>query len=170
MHGKSRLRIGSRPLQKQDAEKPQLAERWWLVAQRSGYTMTEEELQPFKDAFEADLRRREREATFTALQKARAKAEELAGTARNAAFEGWALANVVPAKTPREWTQARTLYENYIAFAQQFGRNREQREMSVQALATETQWGRMMATLASQVPKKRRAAGWYYAIRLKRGA
>jgi len=140
----------------------------WIVARDSGYTMTEEELQPFKDAFAEDLRRREKEATFTALQKARAKAEELAGTVRDAAFEEWRRSSLVDAKTPGEWTQARTLYENYLAHAQQYGDNRSQRRQSVLALATETQWGRMMGTLYPN--KTRRTKGWYYPVRLKRGA
>ncbi|MCU1122436.1 hypothetical protein JAK34_10340 [Stenotrophomonas maltophilia] len=120
-----------------------------------------------RDAFEADLLRREKEATFTALRQARAKAEELTGAVRSAAFDYWIRSCVVDAKAPDEWTQARTLYENYIAHARRYGDNRAQRAQSVLALATETQWGRMMATL---YPKKRRRAGWYYPLRLRRGA
>lgn len=160
-------RAGSLPLPKDEAPALHSVEPWWNVARRSGYTMTEEELQPFKDAFAEDLRRREKEATFSALQKARAKAEELTGALRTAAFDDWVRRCVVDVKTPTEWTQARTLYENYIAHAQQFGDNRAQRAQSVQALATETQWGRMMATLYL---KKRRTKGWYYPVKLKRGA
>lgn len=118
--------------------------------------------------FEDNLRRRETEATFTALRKTRAKAEELAGAARDAAFDDWLRRCVVIAEAPAEWTQARALYDNYIAHAQRFGRNREQRALSIQELATETQWGRMMATMATQIAKKRRSAGWYYQLRLKR--
>lgn len=117
-------------------------------------------------AWQEDLKQREIKETFTALQKARAKAEELAGAVRNAAFDDWIRCCVVAAKRPDEWTQARTLYENYVAYAQRFGRNRSQRALSVQELATITQWGRMMATL---FPKKRRRAGWYYPLRCKRG-
>jgi hypothetical protein len=74
---------------------------------------------------------------------------------------------VVDAQTPSEWTQASTLYENYIAHARRFGENRAQRSQSVLALATQTQWGRMMATL---FPKTRRSAGWFYPLKLRRGA
>lgn len=119
-----------------------------------------------RDAFEADLLRREKKATFSALQQARAKAEELTGAVRSAAFDDWVRRCVVDAQTPSEWTQARTLYESYIAHARRFGDNRAQRSQSVLALATETQWGRMMATL---FVKKRRSAGWYYPLRCKRG-
>ncbi|MCC7100276.1 MAG: hypothetical protein IT500_11870 [Rubrivivax sp.] len=169
MHNRPKPRPGSLPLPKYDtADQP---------APRT-YTEIAEELRhhggeapPWAiEAARDELRRHEVERTFTALQKARAKAEELVGAARNDAFDDWVRRCTAPAKTPAEWTQAHVLYENYLAHAQRFGRNRQQRAQSVQALATETQWGRMMATLASQIPKKRRAAGWYYAIHLKRGA
>lgn len=169
MHGERSPRIGSRPLPKYDTSSepaPEPAERWWLIARRSGHTMSEEELRPLKDAWEAESRRRANERTFTALQKVRAKAEELAGAARDAAFVDWAECCVDHAKDPREWTQARTLYENYLSHARRFGRNRQQRAQSVQELATETQWGRMMATLP--IAKKRRGMGIYYSLRCKR--
>lgn len=120
-----------------------------------------------RDAFEADLLRREKNAAFSALQQARAKAEELTGAVRSAAFDDWVRRCVVDAQTPSEWTQASTLYENYIAHARRFGENRAQRSQSVLALATQTQWGRMMATL---FPKTRRSAGWFYPLKLRRGA
>jgi hypothetical protein len=128
--------------------------------------MSEAELQPFKDAFAEDRARRETEANFTNLQKARAKAEELAGAVRDAAFDDWVRRCVVSAQVPGEWTQARMLYASYLDHAQRFGRTRDHRAQSVQSLATETQWGRMMATL---FPKKRRTAGLYYPLRCKRG-
>lgn len=118
-------------------------------------------------AWEKEQRRKELELTFTGLQKARAKAEELAGAVRDAAFDDWIRRCVVTAKKPSEWTQARTLYESYLRHAQRFGSNRNQVAMSIQSLASETQWGRMMATM---FPKKRRRAGNYYPIRCKRGA
>lgn len=107
---------------------------------------------------------------FTPLQAARAKAEELAGAVRNAAFDDWTRRCVVMADDPREWTQARVLYENYLVHARTYGGNRSQKALAAQARATETQWGRMMATLASDIPKKRRSAGWYYPLRCKRAA
>ena len=117
------------------------------------------------EEFASDLGRRELEATFTALQTHRAKANELAGTARSAAFEDWVRQRVVTATVPAEWTQAHVLYENYIDHAQKFGSSREQRALSVQVMATETMWGRMMAT---QFHKVRRTKGWYYPLRCKR--
>jgi hypothetical protein len=113
-----------------------------------------------------DRKRAERDQSFTALQAARKKVEEFAGPVRDAAFDDWVRRSVVPAKVPAEWTQARVLYENYLAFARKFGRNRAQRALSIEELATETQWGRMMTTV---FPKKRRTAGWYYPLRCKRG-
>lgn len=118
------------------------------------------------EAWDKELKRRENEEAFTALRKARAKAEELSGAVRNAAFEDWILRSVVNAQEPSEWTQAQVLYENYLAHAKTFGDNRTQRAQSIQELATQTQWGRMMATL---FPKRRRSAGWYYPLRCKRG-
>lgn len=94
------------------------------------------------------------------------KAEELRADVRNDAFDDWVRRCVVTAQEPTEWTQARILYENYLAHAKTYGNNRADRALSVQELATETQWGRMMATL---FPKKRRRAGWYYQLRCKRG-
>lgn len=113
------------------------------------------------------LKRREVEDHFTELQKARAKAEELACAIRSEAFDDWVRRCVVAAELPSEWTQARTLYENYLSHARTYGRNRSQQAESVRELATETTWGRMMATLFQ---KKRRGSGWHYPLKLKRGA
>ena len=67
-------RPGSLPLTRSDKPPPQeRVESWWSVARRSGYTMSEAELQPLKDAFAEDRARREAEANFTGLQQARAK-------------------------------------------------------------------------------------------------
>jgi hypothetical protein len=106
------------------------------------------------------------DANLTALGKARAKVEELAGNVRSDAFEDWVRRSVVTAEVPAEWTQARILYENYLEHAKTYGNNRTQKAVAKQELATETQWGRMMATM---LPKKRRTAGWYYTLRCKRG-
>lgn len=163
MHNRPKPRPGSLPLLKYDAEPtPHLtpAEPWWKTPSPEGT-----EVDPLiKEAFEQDIRRRDVEANFTALQKARTRVEELAGAARDAAFDDWVRRCVVSAEIPSEWTQARVLHENYLAHAQRYGRTREQRAQSVLALATETQWGRMMATV---FPKKRRASGWYYPLRCK---
>lgn len=118
-----------------------------------------------RELFESDLLRREKATTLSALQQARAKAEELASAVRDDVFDDWVRRCVADAQLPDEWTQARVLYENYIAHARRYGENRAQRAQSVLVLATETQWGRMMATL---FPKKRRRAGWYYPLRCRR--
>lgn len=152
-----RPRPGSRPLPKYDSP----------PARHPAQSATPPWQGGDREAFEADLLRREREETFSALQKARAKAEELTGAVRSAAFDDWVECCMAEARTPDEWTQARMLYENYIAHARRFGNNRAQRAQAVLALATETQWGRMMATL---FPKTRRRAGWFYPLRLKQGA
>lgn len=123
--------------------------------------MTEEEIEQAK----REKERRAREYVLTALGAARKKAEQLAGELRNDAFADWVRRCVVKAQVPAEWTQARSLYASYIDHAKTYGRNRAQRALAVQELATETQWGRMMAT---QFPKKRRPAGVYYPLRLKR--
>lgn len=117
------------------------------------------------DVFRAELQRREMESTYTELRKARAKSEELIGAVRSAAFDDWIRRCVKEAKLPNEWTQARTLYESYINHARHFGDNRSQQKQSVLALATETQWGRMMATM---FVKKRRSTGWHYPLRCRR--
>ena len=109
---------------------------------------------------------RKRQSNFTKLKAARKKVEKLAQAVRSDAFDDWVSCCVVTAKEPSEWTQARILYESYLRHAKNYGRNRGQRAESVQELATETQWGRMMATL---FVKKRRSAGWYYPLRCKRG-
>jgi hypothetical protein len=105
--------------------------------------------------------------SVTALRAARAKAEELAGVVRTDAFNDWFRRCVVDAKEPSEWTQARVLYESYIRHAKTYGEKRWQRELSIQEAATETQWGRMMATLR---PKKRRTNGYFYPLQCKRNA
>lgn len=102
---------------------------------------------------------------FTALRAARAKVEELAATVRTEAFTDWVRRCTAPAREPSEWTQARVLYDSYIDHAKRYGLRAADRALSVQELATETQWGRMMATL---LPKKRRTAGFYYPLRVKR--
>ncbi|MHB1186104.1 hypothetical protein [Thiobacillus sp.] len=113
------------------------------------------------------MQRREKEEAFSALRKVRAEAEKLTGAVRSKAFDDWVRRCVFDARSPDEWTQASTLYENYIAHARRFGDNRAQRAQAVLALATQTQWGRMMATL---FPKTRRSAGWFYPLRCRRVA
>lgn len=106
------------------------------------------------------------ETAITGLQQARAEAQTQAGWVEDLIFDDWIARCVIEANDPREWTQARVLYEDYLTHAKTCAKNRAQKTLVVQVLATETQWGRMMATL---FPKKRRTAGWYYPLRCKRG-
>lgn len=161
MHGRRRPRPGSLPREK-DYSREAVIERQWGDGAVPPWIDNSPEA---RAKWEEEKRREAKEATFTKLQRARALAEEAANAVRTAAFEDWIRRSVCEAKTPAEWTQARVLYDNYIAHAQRFGDNREQRVQSVQALATETQWGRMMGTLYAN--KKRRASGWYYPLRCK---
>jgi hypothetical protein len=147
-----------------------LAEKSFDRASARPAFMREEELRKIEDAKrkqELERPRVERDRAFSELRKARTKVEKAAGEVRDLVFREWALRCVQSAQRPDEWTQARTLYENYLLHAKTIGRNRSQRGEIVQELATETQWGRMMAT---QFTKKRRTAGWYYPLRVKRGA
>lgn len=115
----------------------------------------------------AEIDRREQEHAFTPLQQTRAKLKVLTAVVRSNAFDDWRRACVVKADAPGEWTQARTLYESYLQHARKYGSNREQRAEAVLAQATETTWGRMMASVH---PKVRRGSGWHYPVRLKKGA
>lgn len=164
-------RPGSRPLPKYDAP-PEPAPRTYIEITNDSEKRSDADTPPWRRELDAaakdEKRRRQDERTFTALQKARKEVAEIADYVRDDAFDDWVSCCVVEAKTPDEWTQARDLYENYIAHAQHFGRNRGQRKQSVQALATETQWGRMMGALGDVVAKKRRASGMYYSLRCKR--
>ena len=154
-------RPGSLPLPKTDtSEPPNPSEQAFNPQTAYPDFFTEEDIKQY------ERKQAEQDRAFTALHKARAKAEELAGVVRHAAFDDWVRRCVVNIKEPSEWTQARTLYESYLTHAKTYGRTRTHRALSVQELATETQWGRMMATM---FPKKRRSAGWYYPLRCKRG-
>jgi len=107
------------------------------------------------------------QASFTKLKAARKKVEALATVVRDEGFDEWVRRCLVHAERPDEWTPARELYENYIERTKRYGQNRGNRALSKQELASETQWGKMMGALFT---KKRRRAGLYYPLRLKRGA
>lgn len=109
---------------------------------------------------------KKKEKLFTALQRARKAVEEATATFQNAAFDAWVRGCLDDAETPSDWTQARTLYDNYLKHAAAFGRNRAQKGLAQQVLATETTWGRMMS---AHFPKTRRTNGMYYPLRIKRG-
>ncbi len=133
--------------------------------------MTKDEfrrLQDEKRKQQLERPRVEVERAFSELRKARTKVEKAAGHVTDLVFREWVQSCVLPAQRPDEWTQARVLYENYLLHAKTIGRNRSQRREVVLELATETQWGRMMA--AVPFTKKRRTAGWYYPLRAKRSS
>lgn len=104
---------------------------------------------------------------MTKLKNARKKALDLGATVRSDAFDDWYSRCVVNAAEPREWTQARQLYQSYVRHVQKYGWNRTDKSLASEEMATETGWGKMMAGLSV---KKRRASGWYYPLRLKQGA
>lgn len=130
--------------------------------------MTDEDLKANEEAEAKAFKKRNR--TFTELQQTRAKAEQLSFVVRDDAFSDWIRRCTTLATMPAEWTLASTLYASYVRHAQGYGRTRPQVKKSRLAIATVTAWGRMMATLAADIPKTRRTKGWYYALRLKRGA
>lgn len=101
------------------------------------------------------------------LKAARKKVEVLNTLVRDDAFDEWVRRCLQPAELPSEWTQAATLYENYLKRAPDYGSNRGDKALAKLELATETRWGRMMGSVFS---KKRRRSGFYYPVRLKQGA
>lgn len=104
---------------------------------------------------------------FAKLKAARRKVADLNHVLRENAFDDWIRRFVVTAERPDEWTQARTLYENYLKRAKDYGNNRGDKRLSRETLASETQWGKMMGSVFSKV---RRRNGWYYPLRIKKGA
>jgi hypothetical protein len=111
---------------------------------------------------------REKLVSMTKLKNARKKVKELGAVVRDEAFDDWLGKCVVIAQTPEEWTQAAVLYASYIKHASRYGNNRGDKALAKEELATETAWGKMMG--AAYPNKKRRARGWYYPARPKRGA
>jgi hypothetical protein len=103
---------------------------------------------------------------LTGLQQARAEAAKQAGWVQDLIFDNWIKNRVEEVDDPREWTQAHTLYENYLEHARAFGKKWKEKQAAFQALATETQWGRWMAT---RYTKSRRTRAVYYPLRCKRG-
>lgn len=111
---------------------------------------------------------REKFPAMTKLKAARKRARELGYDVCDDAFADWIGRCVVLAQRPDEWTQAKLLYESYLKHASSYGSNRGDKALSREELATETRWGKMMG---AQYPnKKRRARGWYYPLKAKRGA
>jgi hypothetical protein len=106
-------------------------------------------------------------ADFKKLKTWRRKVEVLADAVRDEAFDDWLRRNVVKAERPDEWTRARDLYEGYVRHAGKYGNNRTDKQLATEVLATETAWGKMMGSLFH---KQRRRRGYYYPLRLKKGA
>lgn len=101
------------------------------------------------------------------LKAARRKADQLGAVVRDAAFDDWVRRCLVEADRPDAWGQSRVLYESYISHVGRYGATRVARGLSRQVAATETRFGKMMGSL---FPKVRRARGWFYPVRLKKGA
>lgn len=150
---------GSKPLLKANPKEnkpaPQILPPWWKEGGSS------------KEEFALNVAERGQEQNFTKLQQARKRVEEMATAVRTDAFNSWVECSVVTADTPADWTPARALYDSYLRHAKIFGRNRAQKGLAQQVLATETTFGRMMTTL---FPKTRRTNGIYYPLRLKKDA
>jgi hypothetical protein len=106
--------------------------------------------------------------SLTKLRAARKKAWLLGDAVRSEAFDDWISRCVISAQRPTEWTQASVLYESYLRQAGGYGSNRGDRRLAIEELATETRWGKMMGALFPN--KRRRRQGWYYPVRLKKGA
>jgi hypothetical protein len=103
---------------------------------------------------------------FLKLTAARRRVEQLAHIVRDLAFDDWVRRCTAISEEPSEWTGARVLYQSYVRWARNYGETRRARAESRVEIATETQWGRMMAIF----PKKRRGRGYFYPLRLKLGA
>ncbi len=102
------------------------------------------------------------------LKAARAKMLKLADVVRDEAFTWWLEEHVVDAEQPDKWTQSTELYKNYLKWAKYYGDSQTDQRLIKAELATVTRWGKMMGSL---YPNKRRTSvGWFYPVRLKRGA
>lgn len=158
-------RPGSLPMEKGQTAEATLPQ--WMQDQIDALRKAVPPFLQGEDTANSQATAKRAQGSFAKLKTARKKVEELSVSVRDEGFDDWVRRYLVTADQPSEWTQASTLYENYIAHARRFGENRAQRSQSVLALATQTQWGRMMATL---FPKTRRSAGWFYPLKLRRGA
>jgi len=105
---------------------------------------------------------------FKKLKEAQKKIEALRVVIRDDAFDEWVRRCLVEAETPKEWTQSTVLYANYLKRAKAYGWNRPDKRLSKRELATETRFGLLMRDVG--IPKKRRAKGFFYPVRLKTGA
>jgi len=105
---------------------------------------------------------------FKKLKAARRRVEQLRVIIRDDAFDEWVRRCLTEAEAPKEWTQSSVLYQNYLTRAKAYGWNRQDRRLSRHELASETRFGILMRDVG--IPKKRRAKGWFYPVRLKKGA
>lgn len=115
---------------------------------------------------QADARPRSQHVV-SKLKAARRKADELGAVLRDEAFNDWVRRSLAEASRPDEWCQSRELYESYVRHATRHGTSRSARGLSREVMASETRFGKMMGSL---FPKVRRAKGWFYPVRPKRGA
>ena len=104
---------------------------------------------------------------ISALRRAREDAAQQAGWFQDKVFNSWSRVCLLPANDPTEWTQATVLYENYVHVAGFRDAGKKDAVLAKSVIATQTQWGRMMAT---KFTKNRRTKGFYYPVTLKPGA
>lgn len=105
---------------------------------------------------------------LTPLMAARKEAENYAGWYRDDVFDSWVRVFLAPAEDPRQWTQARVLYEHYVKAASLKdvgGPRTKLGKHARQEIASETQWGLMMAT---KFIKRRRTRALFYPVRIVR--
>jgi hypothetical protein len=119
------------------------------------------------EASTPDLKNRSNSRPMSKLGAARKKVEQLTVVARDEAFDDWVRRCLKEASRPEEWSQSRVLYESYLKHAATYGSSRGDRALSKQVAATETRFGKMMGSLFH---KTRRTRGWYYPVKIKRGA
>ena len=142
-----------------------IAPPWALTSVEHLWAINQQPREPVMTQRAEDPRPR---TDFKKLKAARRKVQVLGDAVRSGAFDDWLRRNVVIAQRPDEWTQARELYEGYVRHAGKFGSTRSDKRHSTEELATETAWGKMMGSVFPI--KKRRRDGWFYPVRLKKGA
>ncbi len=113
-------------------------------------------------------RRKEPIKSMSDLKTARKKMKKLASVVTEEAFTWWHDTCLKEAESPDKWTQSAVLYEHYLKVAKGYGNNMNDKRLSKEELASITTFGKMMGNLH---PNKRRSrAGWFYPVRIKRGA
>lgn len=102
------------------------------------------------------------------LKAAVKKVDSLRIAVRDEAFDVWVQQFLTPAPEPKDWTQSKVLYANYLSRSKGYGQNRGDKRLSQSERATETMFGILLRDAG--FPKKRRARGWFYPLMLKIGA